>query len=169
MIPLVEGIQPMVHSAISLWTHPLLISFILLQGHLLRGHEFEEQLSLEVSQLESSLGVTKSARLAMKGKTSTDYLRRLIDNKEDRIGLTTRLNTTMTDMTNRLRVLKWDRRYYQFLHHVHREIQEVQPRTFSIEEGKVKAILRFLESDIESAAEFGESMASRLQTQLNVV
>jgi hypothetical protein len=168
IIPHRTRIQSLIHSTISTCYHPLLMPIILLKEHIFRGDEFRRKLSSRVTEIEQKFNVTKSARLAMKAGLSMN-LRQLMSHEGNRTELTTLLNSTMTDTINFASVLKWDRRYCQFLQSVYNQLQSNCSQRFSGGGKELEGILRLLECDLTSTSDFTESMSSRLNLQLSVV
>jgi len=171
IIPHAERIQELIKSTVSLWTHPLLIPVILLEEHLFRANYYKEQeLSRQTTSLELQLRVTHSGRLAGgRASLSPAGLRELMGNDEARIGLTSLLNTTVTDAITFIGNMKWDPRYCQFLHHVCDQIQRFHLQTLTISGGELKESIDTLECVSASCLEHAESIKQRLQLQLSVV
>ena len=171
MIPHAERIQGLIKSAVSLWTHPLLLPVILLEEHLFRANEFKSYaLSRNTTSIEFRLGVTQSGRLTgSRDSFGLAELRELIGNEEARIETTTLLSTTMTDTINFIASMKWDHRYCKFLHSVHSQIQELQVPRLTCSERELKASIDTLECTTESVSDHAISIKERLDLQLSVV
>lgn len=86
MIPHAERIQGLIKSAVSLWTHPLLLPAILLEEHLFRANEFNSNvLARNTTSIEFRLGVTQSGRLTgSRNSFGPAELRELMGNEEAR-------------------------------------------------------------------------------------
>jgi hypothetical protein len=170
MLPHAERIQQLIKATVSLWAHPLLIPVILLEEHLFRANEFRgKELSTKTTQLESQLGVTRSGRLAGRASFSSSNLRELMGNDEARIGLTSLLNTTLTDAISLIGTMKWDSRYRQFLDHVCDQIQQFHPQTLKSSGRELKESIDTLECVTKSCSEHAELIKQRLDLQLSVV
>ena len=170
MLSHTERIQELIKSSVSLWAHPLLIPLILLEEHKYRVESFvQQELSPKTTSLESRLGVTYSGRLAGGMPFGPADLRQLMGNEEDRISLTSLLNTTMTDSINLLGVLKWDLRYCQFLCRVQDQLQQFHPDALTSLGREIKESIEASECAITSTSEFVDAMKQRLDLQLAVV
>lgn len=171
MVSHAKRIQDLIKSTISLWTHPLLLPVILLEEHLFRANQFKSShLSLNTTDLEFRLGVTQSGRLTgSRNSFGLVELRELMGNDEARIGITTLLSTTMTDTIAFIGNMKWDHRYYKFLHNVCSQVQELQVPRLKASGRELKASIDFLECTTASTTDHAESIKERLDLQLTVV
>ncbi|KFY40244.1 hypothetical protein V494_03599 [Pseudogymnoascus sp. VKM F-4513 (FW-928)] len=171
MIPHAERIQGLIKSAISLWTHPLLLPVILLEEHLFRADEFKSHvLSRNATSIEYRLGVTQSGRLtSSRNSFGLAELRELVGNEEARIETTTLLSTTMTDTINLIASLKWDHRYCKFLQSVCSQIQELQVPRLACSERELNASIDTLECITASHSDHAVSIKERLDLQLSVL
>ncbi|KAK0713442.1 hypothetical protein B0T26DRAFT_753549 [Lasiosphaeria miniovina] len=169
VVPAQERIGPLIYSAIGSCGRPTLLPIILLKEHLSRINLFMGELESTATAIESTFKVTKSGRLA-NSEGGPLELMKLMANEEERTKLTTLLNTTMTDTVNLTCVIKWDRRYCKFLKELHGVIRTFDSESSSqVGESELEIILRHLECDLESAFEYVESIAARLNLQLTVL
>ncbi|OBT65658.1 hypothetical protein VE03_05529 [Pseudogymnoascus sp. 23342-1-I1] len=171
IIPHAERIQGLIKSAISLWTHPLLLPVILLEEHLFRANEFKScVLSRNTTSIEFRLGVTQSGRLSnSRSPFGLAELRELMGNEEARIETTALLSTTMTDTIHFITNLKWDHRYCKFLHAVCSQIKELQVSRLTHSERELKASIDTLECATASTSDHAVSIKERLDLQLSML
>ncbi|KAK0725499.1 hypothetical protein B0H67DRAFT_598733 [Lasiosphaeris hirsuta] len=169
VFPHVHNMQETIRSSALLWTHPLLIPVVLLQEHVCRADMMLESLEPRVRWIEQDLGVTKAARLVTSTTGISPEVKELMTDEEGRMEVMTRLNTAATDVINTSKVLKWDRRYCKFLRQACEGIRSSEVHSpVDVEKG-LEGFLSYLEGQVGSAADFGESMRLRLDIQLNVL
>lgn len=163
-------IRKLIRSKVSLWAHPLLLPVILLKEHLNRATLFENfDLLQETTDVEQALGVTHSGRLTRPQAGGVFNYKKLMENEEVRIALTTTLNTTFTDVISLTGVLKWDRRFCDFLSNKCDQIQEFRSQETRRSGQKLKEWIDTLDCSIASNSEHAEILRAKLELQLSIV
>jgi hypothetical protein len=174
-------IRKLIQSKVELWKHPLLLPTILLKEHLSRASYFKGFTLLQkTTEVEESLDVTKTGRLTNRDRPSPGQdggggggsQFRKLENPVERRELTTKINTTLTDVISFFGVLKWDRRFCQFLIRTCHRLGELHHGGMDhITESnqKLREWLDALEGGIESNAEHAETLRAKLDIQLSVV
>ncbi|KAM7218325.1 hypothetical protein V8F06_006248 [Rhypophila decipiens] len=183
MTPVMERIETLLVASVSSnpssCINPLLLPTIILRDHVNQIQQFlTSKLSGEVEEIEYKLRVTKSARLAGQKKLlgeerrdDLEELKKLMANEQLRTDLTTDLNTTLTDTLNLLTVIKWDKRYCQFLLDLQERIRALNlgRASQSSPDDGLDSVLKYLDCNIESHIEYVETMIARLNLQLSVL
>lgn len=162
-------IEKLIRSTQSLWTHPLLLPLVLLRNHLLRAEILSSKLSTKVENIEKALGVGRTGRLTITDIGVTDPMKKLFGQEEKRIELMSRLTSAASNLSNVMRVLKWDKDCMQFLYQVKDQIDKYHGRSAIILELEWSSLMQFMCCHAESAGNFTVFLHSRLELQLNVV
>jgi hypothetical protein len=123
----------------------------------------------KTTNVEQALGVTHSGRLTRVQAVGDFNYRKLMENEEVRIALTTTVNTTFTDVISCIGVLKWDRRFCDFLSNKCDQIQEFCNQETRRSGRKLKEWIDTLDCGIASTSEQAEILRAKLELQLSVV
>lgn len=185
VIPVMERLEMLLLSSLASdadsFRDPLLLPTIILKDHSTQMDRFlTHDLIDKVENLERRLRVTKSARLAVNRRGSgsrprdrrddLDKLKKLMADEQQRTDLTTDLNTVLTDTLNFSTVIKWERRYCQFLLDVHDKLRKLSHgSSYPPPDEGLDSILNYLDCHIQSNTEYVETMVARLNLQLSVV
>ncbi|KAK1981474.1 hypothetical protein LZ30DRAFT_782007 [Colletotrichum cereale] len=167
VVPHAESLRGMMQSATTLWAHPLLLPAILMREHLSKAEAFKNQLEPKVTDIERGLGVTKSARLV--GLEIDASVQHMVQDDEERLRITARLNTTATDVVNMLGILQWDLQYVKFLDRVNGDLGALHGRASPAADAELRSVVEYLECEALSIVSFVAAMKSRLDLQLDVL
>ncbi|OHF02552.1 hypothetical protein CORC01_02247 [Colletotrichum orchidophilum] len=153
--------------------HPLLLPAIFLRVHLKKAEITRKQLSAATEEIEKTLGVTKTARLAMRTVQDVQVnskMNRMITDEKTRIHTTALLSTTVTDVINMKGTLEWDMEYVKFLRNVNETIKPDHDdmEVSSEVDLELNGFIDLLEVDAQSISSYATMMQSRLDIQLNV-
>ena len=167
-----DRLHSLLEPSISLWKHPLLLPTLLFQEHLFRCEEFIwRNLSPQIRDIERILGITRSGRLAGTKHAVSEEIQELLTDDEQRLQITSVVNSTLTDTITFASILGWDERLGEFIKKADKELRSCYS-DFGIEIGTVKeleAAIDHFSSEAASTLAYVTGMRSRLEVQLNVV
>ncbi|KAK1584947.1 uncharacterized protein LY79DRAFT_559858 [Colletotrichum navitas] len=162
-----EDLCGMMQSATTLWAHPLFLPAVLVREHLSRAEAFKSRLEPKVTDIERGLGVTRSARLV--GLEVNASVQHMVQDDQERLRITARLNTTATDVVNMLGILDWDLQHVKFLGRVNDDLGALHGRMSPAADAELRSVVEYLECEALSIVSFVGTMKSRLDLQLNVL
>ncbi|ETS79631.1 hypothetical protein PFICI_09484 [Pestalotiopsis fici W106-1] len=167
--PHVEGFTNSIQSAFPSWPHPLLLPVILLNEHISRGEALRDQIIETLQDISGTLGVTASGRLINMEITDFKRIRELMIHPQERITLTARINTTITNAINCLDVLRWNARCRERIAACFQEIESSLTENAKNGHKELLDYFAFMDVQATELSDFVESLKLRLELQLSVL
>jgi hypothetical protein len=167
--PQMLRLRDQIEATMPLWHHPMLLHRILIDMHMQDANRFStEVLWNNTKNIERTLGVTRIGRSVDHDKELDATLRQFIKNQKERILLTAKLNTTITDVLIFIRLLQWDQRHFVVFDDLCEELKKYNCCS-AYAWREIKETMAWLTSSAMSALERGQMIQARLGVQLDIV